>query len=254
MSAPALRDVQAGFWRSLHTGDADPALVRAVLPSASLEAAARVGVYQEMYVWRLHEVLREDFPKTHAALGDDFEAVVRGYLVRHPSTHPSVRHLGARFADFLETDAATRARPWLADLARLERARVDAFDAPDATPIRSSDLAGVAPEGWAGLRFALVPAIDVVRSRWPVHEAWSDPSLAVAPRPTAVRVWRQDFTVFHGAMDAVEEVAFAALRTGEAFGAICDAVAAQVGDAGAAAEAGALLVRWIEDGLIAGVR
>ncbi len=254
MPAPALRDVQAGFWRSLHTGDADPALVRAVLPSASLDPAARIGVYQEMYVWRLHEVLREDFPKTQAALGEDFESVVRSYLVRHPSTHPSVRHLGARFADFLETDAAVRGRPWLADLARLERARADAFDAPDAIPIRAVDLAAVAPEDWAGLRFLLVPGIDVVRSRWPVHEAWSDPSLAIAPRPTAVRVWRQYFTVFHGAMDDVEKAAFAELETGEPFGAICDAVAARVGEAPAAAEAGALLARWIDDGLIAAAR
>jgi hypothetical protein len=253
MTAPALRDLQASFWRSLHTGEADDALVRVVLPSASLAPAARIDVYQGMYVWRLYDVLREDFPKTHEALDDEFETLVRGYLVRHPSQHPSVRHLGDRLADFLETDAAARERPWLADLARLERARVDTFDAPDAAPISASTLAAVAPDDWASLRFELVPALDVLRSRWAVHDAWKAPSTAPEPRPTVVRVWRHEFAVFHAAMDAIEDDAFAALRAGGSFGAVCDAVAAHVPEEAAAAESGALLARWIDDGLIAGI-
>jgi hypothetical protein len=251
MSAPALRDVQASFWRSLHSGEADEALVRAVRPSPSLDPAARIEVYQGMYVRRLHEVLREDFPKLHEALGDDFEALVRGYLTRHPSEHPSVRHLGDRVARFLETDATARSRPWLVDLARLERARVDVFDAPDATPVRASDLRTVAPDDWAGLRFTLVPALDVVQSRWPVHDVWAAPAMLPRAQATVVRVWRQDFVVFHVAMDAVEETAFGALRAAEPFGAICDAVAEHVPDEAAAQEAGSLLARWIDDGLIA---
>jgi hypothetical protein len=253
MSAPALRDVQASFWRSLHSGEADEALVRVVLPSPSLEPAARIDVYQEMYFWRLYEVLREDFPKTHEALDEEFEPLVRGYLARHPSAHPSVRHLGDRLADFLETDAAARPRPWLADLAHLERARTDAFDAPDATPLVANDLGVVAPEDWASLRFRLVPALDVLRSRWPVHDVWSAPRTAPGMQPTVVRVWRQDFVVFHAPMDAVEEMAFAALRAGLPFAAVCEAVAEHVPEEDAAAEAGALLARWIADGLVAGI-
>jgi hypothetical protein len=252
MPAPGLRDVQAGFWRSLQSDVDDPALVDVVLPSPALAPAARVDVYREMYFWRLYEVLREDFPKTHEALGDDFEALVRGYLARHPSAHPSVRHVGDRLADFLETDAAARSRPWLVDLARLERARVDAFDAPDATPIRAADLAVVAPEEWAALRFALVPALDVLRSRWPVHELWTAPSSTPIAVATAIRVWRQDFTVFHASMDAIEDAAFAALRAGASFAAICEAVAAHVPDDAAAGTAGSLLARWLDDGLVAG--
>jgi hypothetical protein len=252
VSAPALRDVQASFWRALHAGETDDTLVRGVLPSPSLTPEGRVDVYRQMYFWRLYEVLREDFPKTHAALGDEFEDVVRGYLARHPSENPSVRHLGARLADFLETDAAARSRPWLPDLARLERARVDAFDAPDATSLRASDLAAVTPERWAELRFALVPALDVVRSRWPVHEVWADAATAPPVRATVVRVWRQEFAVFHAAMDVVEDTAFAAVRAGASFAEVCAAVAEHVDDDAAPGEAGALLARWVEDGLIAG--
>jgi hypothetical protein len=251
MPAPALRDVQASFWRSLHTGEPDPALVGVVLPSGPLEPAQRIDIYQGMYFWRLNEVLREDFPKLALALGDEFDDLVRAYLTRHPSEHPSVRHVGDGLAAFLETDALVRKWPWLPELARLERARVDVFDAPDALPIRASDLAIVAPEAWATLTFSTIPALETLSLRWPVHEVWASPEEGTVLRQTVLRVWRQDFAVFHAAMDDIEVAAFAALRAGAPFGDICDRVADHVDAESAATEAGSLLVRWIEDGLIA---
>ncbi|MGH7895569.1 MAG: DNA-binding domain-containing protein [Candidatus Binatia bacterium] len=252
MPALALRDLQAGFWRSLHSGAPDPELTAIVLPTPMLAPTERIEIYQGMYVWRLHEVLREDYPKTHETLGDDFEAFVRRYLARHPSEHPSVRHLGGHLPTFLATDEATTGRPWLPDLARLELARVNAFDAPDAVPMRATDLCAVAPEAWPELRLSLIPALEIVRSAWPLHDLWATPTAAdVDPRATTLRVWRQDFSVFHAAIDAAEEAAFAALVAGRCFAEICEVVAEHAGPASAAEQAGALLARWVEDGLIA---
>jgi hypothetical protein len=179
---------------------------------------------------------------------------VRDYLARHPSEHPSVRHLGRHLAAFVATHPTATASPWLADLARLERARVDAFDAPDAVPVRATDLAAVAPDAWADLRFEPIAALDVLRTRWPVHEAWAGPGRAPTARDTVLRVWRQDFAVFHAAIDPVDDAAFAALRDGAPFGAVCEIVADHVPAEAAAAEAGALLARWIENGLVARFR
>ena len=115
----------------------------------------------------------------------------------------------------------------------------------------ATDLRAVLPDAWADLAFELIPALDVVRSAWPVHEVWAAPGESAEPRATVLRVWRQDFVVFHTAMDAIEAAAFEALRTGRAFADVCEAVAAHVPPETAAAEAGALLARWIEDGLLA---
>jgi hypothetical protein len=252
MSAPALREIQRGFWASLHTGDPDPTLARAILPSATLAPLERIDIYQTMYFWRLHEVLREDFPKLRKALGDDFAALARRYLARHPSEAPSVRHLGAQLATFLATDPLADERPWLSELARLERARVDVFDASDAVPLRAADLAAIPPDDWADLRFTVVPAVEILRTAWPVHEVWTAPLSTPSPRATTLRVWRQDFAVFHAAIDAVERAAFDALSEGRSFAEVCEAVAAHAPPETAAQEAGSLLVRWIEDGLVAG--
>jgi hypothetical protein len=54
-------------------------------------------------------------------------------------------------------------------------------------------------------------------------------------------------------MDALEREALARLQAGERFGEICQAVS-HLEPEMAAAEAGSLLARWVEDGLIAELR
>lgn len=251
MSAPALRELQQLFFRALG-GDVAPVLRDVVRSTDGLGADRRLGIYADMYVWRLRDVLADDFEKTAAVLGDDaFTAAAREYVAAHPSEHPSVRHVGRRFADHLRTHPPAAAPPWTADLAALEWARGEVFDAPDAVAIRPSDLAIVAPEDWAGLRFTTVPALVVVESGWPVHRAWETADADLEPAPTAIRVWRQDVVVYHCAVDPSEYEALRRLLAGASFGSICDAFADLDAEAAGAA-AGALLLRWIEDGLIAG--
>lgn len=247
--APALRDLQALFWRALN-GSLDPALEAAVVSTPTLPAAARLGIYAGMYMGRLRDVLAEDFEHTAAALGAErFAATAQSYLAAHPSEHPSVRHLGRHLADFLASNPPAGAPPWLADLARLEWARVEVFDAPDETPIDLDDLSRVPADGWPGLVLVPIAALEVLESAWPVHQAWRAGG-DLAPAPTSLRVWRQGGVVYHAAMDHLEREALARLHSGEPFGEICEALTDLEPDR-AAEEAGALLARWVEDGLVA---
>ena len=251
---PSLRELQRLFWRSLADapggGSPAPGLVELVAPRATLDVGARVGVYADAYFGRLRDVLREDFPHVAALLAARFDETARGYLRAHPSEDPSVRHLGRLFADFLEQRPDLP--PYLSDLARLEWARIEVFDAPDARPLNAAALRGVAADDWPALRFVTIPALAVVRARWPVHELWAgaDPA-ALAPAPTAVRVWRAaEFVVFHAPMDARADEALGRLMAGQPFAAACEAFA-DLPPADAAHEATALLLRWLEDGIIA---
>src|SRR2546422_1339699 len=253
-SRPGLREIQRLFWRSLADepggGSPAPGLVELVAPSATLDAGARVGVYVDAYFGRLRDVLRDDFPRVAALLGPHFEGTARGYLEAHPSEHPSVRHLGQLFAAYLERRADLP--PYLSDLARLEWARIEVFDAPDAKPLDARALREVPAEDWPGLRFVPIPALALVRARWPVHEIWAgaDPA-AFTPAPTALRVWRAtDFAVFHAPMDPRATDALGRLIAGQPFAAACEAFA-DLPPADAAHEATALLLRWLEDGIIA---
>ena len=84
----------------------DAALLAAVNGTGSLDAAQRIRIYADMYRARLVDVLREDYPRVAATVGDaDFAALACRYLTRHPSTNPSVRHVGRRFADWIAEEA-----------------------------------------------------------------------------------------------------------------------------------------------------
>jgi hypothetical protein len=248
----SLRELQGAFWDALGRAPGafdpaacDPRLLALVAPSPTLDPADRLHVYADMYFWRILDALREDYPRVAALLGEDaWPALVREYLARHPSTHPSLRHAGRALADFVAATTGPGAPPWLADLARLEWARVEAFDAPDATPLGLVDLQRLPADDWPRLAFTPVPSLAVVVSDWPVDRVWKDEP-ADAPERTALRVWRREWRVWHARMTPAEERALAGLCAGDTFAALCEAFERPE-------DAGVQLLRWLEDGLLAG--
>jgi hypothetical protein len=234
----------------------DAVLLGLVREDGRLGAAPRIQIYRDMYRARLADILREDFPRVAVILGDDeFEALAGRYLARHPSVHPSVRYVGDRFADFVRAERA--GPPWLGDLARLEWARLDVFDDADAEPLRMADLQGVAPEDWPALALRAIPACRLVECAWPVHEIWAatrdapDGPAAPEPRPVTIRVWREGSDVSHAAIGATERRVFPLLELGVPFSVLCAALEDDLEPEGAAREIGSLLVRWLEDGVLA---
>lgn len=243
---PALRELQRLFWQALADGTPPPALLARVEGTTRLAPPARVGIYADAYLWRITDALAEDFPRLAAHVGGPaFLALVRAYLGRHPSRHPSIGRVGGRLADFLAEGAGGDLPPWAADLARLEWTRRGVFEAPDAVPLTVEALRRVPAERWGALRLALVPGAATLVTAWPAHVPWAEePLAALAPARTAYRVWRQGYVVHHAVMDAAEEEALGRLAAGEALAAVCDTLAS-------GEEAARFLLRWVEDGLLA---
>jgi len=226
----------------------------------------RLAVYANAYFVRIQDSLRSDFGALTRALGPAaFHDLVKTYLTAHPPSHPSLRYAGKDLAGFLETEpfAAIFARrcAYGADLARLEWALSDAFDAKDAPVLGREDLAGVPAEEWAGLRLKTSPSLAVLSLRWPVqtvrqrfdhereNETWDAPP-ALEPAQTQVRVWRREETVYYRAIPALEAEVLRGLQRGEEFGVLCERMAQEVGEAAAAAHAAGLLEAWVSAGLL----
>lgn len=260
----ALRDLQERFFQSIAAapgpsaaGRFDGTLLQLLEGRGQLDAVARLDVYAQMYWARLHDVVYDDFPKTARLLGPErFQGVACAYLARRSSEHPSVRHVGRDFADFLAENPDVADVPFVGDLARLEWARLDVFDAVDAEPLRLEDLRRIAPEDWPHLRLELVPAVRRLRARWAVHDIWAmidtgQTSVLPTPLDTNVRVWRDAFVVYQAGMDPAECAAFERVANGEPFASMCDALVPIVGPERAADEAARMVLRWIEDGILA---
>jgi hypothetical protein len=247
-------------------------LARVIAGDGRASAIERLDVYANMYFFRILEVLRGYFPRLLAALGDDaFHDLVTDYLLRHPSRHPSLRYVGRHLPAFVRAEGPGRARPWLAELAALEWARLDVFDRADDPLLSREALAALAPEAFAELPLALIGAHELVPARHAIELVWreagadaapaSGPAAAPSDPPLAgdgpaLLVWRRGAEVFHRRLPSAEQRALALVGAGGAgagvsFGALCAALAADAGsDEEAAGQAAALLGRWLADELL----
>ncbi len=263
-----LAELQRRFWqlvsapepvaKALAARDAGGAPLTSWIRAASEEAAiARLDVYAGMYFFRLLGVLRDDYPDLVKLLGDDhFHNLVTDYLVACPSENPSIRHVGARLADFLAGHDLGQRFFGAADLARLEWARGLAFDAADAPELAADALSAVPAERWGRLRLQLSPSFRIIELDSPAHILWQalergEERPVLTAEPTEVLVWRRGFKVYHRPAAGEETALLRRVQAGAPFGEICERLAASRGDGDPAVRAAfRFLSTWLEQGLL----
>lgn len=166
--------MQAGFATALL--DAARPLPAGLRAWNGSDPARRFAVYRNNVVVSLTQALADTFPVVQRLVGDEFFAAMAGaYLREQPPRSPLLAHWGDGFADWLAAFAPARALPYLPDMARLERARVLAWHAADATPLTADELRAMLAqtELLPGARLALHPSCRVLRSPWDVQALWS---------------------------------------------------------------------------------
>lgn len=252
-----LAETQALFDDLVRRGpEADPAGLEACFSgTAELPAAARVGIYAGMFLWRQVDALREQFPRLAGFLGQErFVALCRAYLQAHPSEHHDIGQLGRKLAAFLRAMPDT-GRPDLSALAELEWTRSLAFWAAEAEAVGPESFAALSPEAFAAARLRLAPSLHLLlqdpgaAALWSALEAGEEPAPPLAG-PAAVAVWRSGHRVLHATLGADEARALAAARAGEPVARICAAFA---GSPEPAAAAHAALSSWLEEGWVSRV-
>ena len=193
-----------------------------VLPSRSQSSIERLGIYAHMYRARLVEVMTAEYPTTRRILGDDaFERACRRYIERHPSTERTLQRLSAGFPAFLTRHLPTGRRSALAvDVARIERAMEDVFDAPLGVPSTHAQLAAIAPDDWDQLRVQPSPAVRLLGLRTPANDYMNATrggrsARMPRPRPSRVVVYRHRYQVHRRTLDAPQFALLSALHDDE---------------------------------------
>ena len=83
----------------------------------------RFAVYRNNVVVGLTETLKDAFPAVHRIVGADFfRAMARAYVMVEPPRSPILLDYGAGFPDFIRQFEPAAVLPYLADVARIERA------------------------------------------------------------------------------------------------------------------------------------
>lgn len=142
-----------------------------ILPSKTLTPVERVGIYHGMYLLRMQEALETDYSGLQHFLGNDgFFELVRGYVQRHPSRSYSLNRLGDHFAEYVKTAPGLKRRDFCHDLARLELAIAQVFDALETPALSAEQIAAVPPEAWERARLVPIEAFRLLAVRYPVNE------------------------------------------------------------------------------------
>jgi len=137
-------------------------------------ALKRFSVYRNNIVAGLTEALKVDFPAVRRIVSEEFfEAMTRAYGVRHQPRTPVLLEYGKYFPVFIGDFEPAAALPYLGDVARIERAWLEAYHALEASSLHSSNLASIPPGELNDVRFRLHPSVQMVRSKFPAFTIWS---------------------------------------------------------------------------------
>lgn len=224
------------------------------------DAAARLGngpgldVYLNNYRSQLVAALESGFPQLQRWLGDTaFLAAAARHIETYP---PSAWTLDAYGEDFPATIAALHPdAPEYAELARIEWALAAAFTTPDVTPLSIETVGDV---DWETARIVFVPHLVLLPVTTNAAALWQSLSAGTAPpaaqrlpAPGSVLLWRDGFTPSFRMIEQAEATAILQLQARTSFGALCEVLADEHGEADSAAIAGAWLGAWLRHGLIA---
>jgi hypothetical protein len=140
------------------------------------DPAKRFAVYRNNVVVSLVDALADSFPVVQALVGEEFfRALAAEFARANPPRSPVLAWYGDGFADFVENFPPAAGLPYLADVARLEWLRVEAWHAADAKPLPLAEMAARLADEAAlpALRLALHPSLRLLRSAHPVVSLWA---------------------------------------------------------------------------------
>ncbi len=257
-----LAETQAAFMAQVLDEDAPP------VEGFEERHAAGLSIYRNNYRSALVEALRSTYERTVRWVGEDaFRRAAAHHLIMHPPVSWTIDEAGARFD---ETCVQLFSKdPEVGELAWLEWTMLEVFTRENIEPLDTAEFGAAttqfSDEDWAGLRLQFLPGAKArvvghdLRMLWNAldQDGFERPDLPVSEQ-RGIIVWREGERPTFLMVDAEEARAFEQLRQGVPYGELCVALAGDGPSAEsmqqAAMRAGAMLGRWLNEGIVAEFR
>lgn len=136
----------------------------------------RLAVHRNNVVVSLIDALADTFPVTQQLVGEDFfRAMARAFVHHAPPSSPVMAFYGEALPNFIAEFPPAQPLPYLADLARLEMARVQACHAADAPSVSQAEIdkALSSAHRVGELRLVCHPSVCTVQSPHAVVSLWA---------------------------------------------------------------------------------
>ncbi len=226
-----------------------------------LSAAGRLNIYANGYKLRLKEAITTDYEKLHGYLGDEqFDSVMERYIEKYPSHQTNLRYYSVNMPQLLQDETPFNSLPVLAELATIEQAFANSFDAKDVALVTIEDLAALAPEAWATLQFTFQKSVQILSLNYNSFPIWkalaaeeTPPDVEQADQSNSWIVWRQADLISHYRPLATEEAAVIELAMqGKTFADICEKLLDFFDEQQTPIKAIGFLQSWIQEEMLAG--
>ncbi|WP_420325795.1 putative DNA-binding domain-containing protein [Mameliella sp.] len=220
---------ETGFRNALLRADAP--VPEGLTDGEGRPAGRRYDVYRNNVAVALREALETGFPAVAKLIGPENFARAAGMFLRaHPPASPLMFQYGAGFPEFLEQIEALRGIGYLGDVARMELALRQSYHAADAPVLDAARLAELDEAALMRARLVPSPALQLLRSPWPVLSIYRFTMEQGQPKPPAraeaVVITRPDFDPVPHLLPQGGAGFLAALIKGETFGAAVETAGA----------------------------
>ncbi len=236
-----------------------------VCASGRLSPVERLEIYREQFWLRHTASLVEDFPGLSGILGQGpWQTLIEGYLDAYPPRSFTLRDLGLDLPEYVAAQQWLPEHALCRDMARLELAYLEIFDAPDALPLDVARIAEIPEEAWQNARIDLHPALRLLAVDYPVATLRQQLFLAKtsgeavpipAPAPEYLLLYRHDLSMFHQRLGAGAHALLEALTRRVPLVAACEQAQAKIPEEAAAIaeNIGPWFQSWTARGFITGV-
>jgi hypothetical protein len=168
------------------------------------------------------DVLAQAYPAVARLVGERFFTVMAAaHRDSHPPQTPVLALYGEEFDAFIARFEPARSLPYLREIARLDRAWLEAHHAAEAEALTLSDLAGIEPDALGATRFRLHPSTRMLAFDLPAYAIWrtnredaSVERVRLADSAQTALVWRRGGDVRHRQTTAGQHAFLSAVRTG----------------------------------------
>lgn len=187
-------------------------------------ASRNAVVYRNTVFRGAAEALATAYPAVVRMAGEAyFEPIAVSFVQKAPPTERSLVGYGQTFPDFLLGAPGLDAAPYLSDVARLDRAWLEAHLASEGLVLTASSLSNVPPDLLPKLKLEFRPSVRLLALSWDIGAAWAAnrakgdagiQEMIVAPIPNHVLLWRLENEVQHQHLEIGEAAFFKAIESG----------------------------------------
>ena len=218
-----------------------------------LSPVEQLEIYREQFWLRHTGSLVEDFPGVSGILGqDDWDKLAVQYLREVVPSSFTLRDLGARLPEVIGRASWLSHRALCYDMARLELAYIEAFDARDTGPLDAQHLAALPEEQLPRAKLVVAPCVRLLEVAYPVADLrralraeGNEPVAIPEPRAQNLVVYRSSRRLWDMPLSQPAYVLITGLQQGAAFGEAAERAAASSPEA--EGEVGAMIGAWLSE-------